>query len=173
MVPPEVQEAMQGWTTWINTWGIVIATDPKIGTVFLLMIMTAPLTISFLAYHTYLIWAGVTTNESAKWSDWKDDVEDGFVFKTKRSLIFDSPLPMDPYDQLWPVHTDQILVTDENPPTEGCLLASDSNCIARRPGSDIPPDPRWKRIHTMRDVDNIYDMGFWYNLRDMIGLSVR
>ncbi|KAI1834506.1 hypothetical protein DTO006G1_149 [Penicillium roqueforti] len=96
MVPPEIQEVMQGWTTWINTWGIVIAADPKIGTVFLLMVMTAPLSISFLAYHTYLIWAGVTTNESAKWTDWKEDVEDGFVFKTNRSLIFDSPLPMDP-----------------------------------------------------------------------------
>lgn len=173
MVPPERQEAMKGWTAWVNTWGIVIGADPKIGAVFLLMLMTAPLAISFLAYHTYLIWAGVTTNESAKWSDWKDDVEDGIVFKTKRSLIFDSPLPMDLHDQLWPVHTDQILVTDEDPPTEGCLLASDSNCIARRPESDVPPDPRWKRLHTMRDVDNVYDMGFWYNLRDVMGLSVR
>lgn len=172
-VPPEIQDAMQGWTVWINTWGIVVSAYPRIGAVFLLMLMTAPLAISFLAYHTYLIWAGVTTNESAKWSDWKDDVEDGFVFKTKRSLIFDRPLPMDLYDQLWPVHTDQILVTDEDPPTEGCLLANDSNCIAHRPESDVPPDPRWKRLHTMRDIDNIYDMGFWYNLRDVVGLSVR
>lgn len=163
---------MHGWTAWINTWGVVIAACPRLGTVFLLMLMTAPLAISFMTYHVYLIWAGVTTNESAKWSDWKEDVEDGFVFKTRRSLIFENPLPID-YDQQWPVQTDQILVTDENPPTEGCLLASNSNCIDRRPGTDLPPDPRWKRLHSMRDVDNIYDMGFWYNLRDMVGLSVR
>lgn len=137
------------------------------------MLMTAPLAISFLAYHTYLIWAGMTTNESAKWSDWKDDVEDGLVFKTKRSLIFENPLPKDLLDQMWPVYTDQILVTDEDPPTEGCLLASNSNFIVRRPGPDVPPDPRWKRVTSMKDVDNIYDMGFWYNLRDVVGLSVR
>jgi palmitoyltransferase len=173
LVPPEIKLAMQGWTTWINTWSVVIATDPKIGTIFLLMLMTAPLAISFLAYHTYLIWAGMTTNESAKWSDWKEDVEDGLVFKTKRSLIFENPLPQDRDDPMWPVYTDQILVTDEDPPTEGCLLASNSNCIASRPESDVPPDPRWKRLSSMKDIDNIYDMGFWYNLRDVVGLSVR
>ncbi|CAG8115026.1 unnamed protein product [Penicillium olsonii] len=173
LVPPEVKVAMQSWTTWINTWGVLVATVPKIGTVFMLMLMTAPLAVSFLAYHTYLIWAGTTTNETSKWSDWKEDVDDGLVFKTQRSLIFENPLPMTPHDRMWPVHTDQILVTDEDPPTEGCLLMSNSNCIAHRPGSDLPPDPRWKRLHSMKEVDNIYDMGFWNNLRDVIGLSVR
>jgi hypothetical protein len=172
VVPPEVKLAMKSWTTWINIWSVVIATYPKIGTIFLLMIMTAPLAISFLAYHTYLIWAGMTTNESAKWSDWKDDVEDGLVFKTKRSLIFENPRK-DSDEQIWPVSTDQILVTDEDPPSEGCLLASNSNCIVHRPEADVPPDPRWKRLSSMKDVDNIYDMGFWYNLRDVVGLSVR
>ncbi|KAJ5550074.1 Zinc finger DHHC-type palmitoyltransferase [Penicillium sp. DV-2018c] len=172
-VPPRVRETMQSWKGWINTWSVVVAAYPRIGGVFLLMLMTAPLAISFLAYHVYLIWAGVTTNESAKWSDLKEDVDDGFVYKTNRSLIFDSRLATDFYDQSWPVYTDQILVTDEEPPTEGCLLSSDSNCIAFRPATNLPPDPRWKRLHSMRDVDNIYDMGFWLNLRDAIGLSVR
>jgi palmitoyltransferase len=173
LVPPDVKAAMQGWSIYLNTWGIVIAADPRIGTVFLLMLMTAPLAGAFLAYHIYLIWAGTTTNETSKWSYWKDDVEDGFVFKTKRSLIFENPLPMSPHDQAWPVHTDQILVTDDDPPMEGCLLASDSNRIVRRPGRDVPPDPRWKRLDSMRDVDNIYDLGFWNNLRDVMGFSVR
>jgi palmitoyltransferase len=173
VVPPEVKISMKSWTSWINVWSVVIATYPKIGTIFLLMLMTAPLAISFLAYHTYLIWAGTTTNESAKWTDWKDDVEDGLVFKTKRSLIFENPPDKDSEEQMWPVPTDQVLVIDTNPPTEGCLLASNSNCIAHRPESDVPPDPRWKRLTSMKDIDNIYDMGFWYNLRDVMGLSVR
>ena len=71
---------MQGWIMYFNIWAIVIQMDSRIGTVTLLMLMTAPLAMAFLVYHTYLIWAGMTTNESAKWSDWKDDVEDGFVF---------------------------------------------------------------------------------------------
>ncbi|KAJ5328009.1 Zinc finger DHHC-type palmitoyltransferase [Penicillium brevicompactum] len=166
LAPPEVKIAMQGWTCFgrhlSKDWNGV-PTDGD----------DCPLAISFLAYHTYLIWAGTTTNESSKWTDWKEDVEDGLVFKTKRSLIFENPLPMDSHDQTWPVHTDQILVTDEDPPTEGCLLMSNSNCIAHRPGSDVPPDPRWKRLRSMKDVDNIYDLGFWDNLRDVVGLSVR
>ncbi|KAJ6069900.1 hypothetical protein N7499_011787 [Penicillium canescens] len=173
LVPPDMKAAMQGWTMYFNIWGIVIAADPRIGTVFLLMLMTAPLAGAFLTYHVYLIWAGTTTNETSKWSYLKDDVEDGFVFKTKRSLIFENPLPMTPHDQAWPVHTDQILIIDDDPPTEGCLLASDSNRIVRRPGREVPPDPRWKRLDSMRDVDNIYDLGFWDNLRDVMGLSVR
>lgn len=164
---------MKSWTVWINTWGIVIAAEPKIGAVLMLMLMTAPLAISFLTYHLYLIWAGMTTNESAKWTDWKEDVEDGFVFKTKRSLIFENPISLDPHDRTWPVQTDQILVTDEDPPTEGCLLMPDSNGIARRPVSDVPPDSRWRKLYSMKDIDNIYDMGFWYNLQDVVGISVR
>lgn len=164
---------MKSWTVWINTWGIVVAAEPKIGAVLMLMLMTAPLAISFLTYHLYLIWAGMTTNESAKWTDWKEDVEDGFVFKTKRSLIFENPISLDPHDRTWPVQTDQILVTDEDPPTEGCLLMSDSNGIARRPVSDVPPDSRWRKLYSMKDIDNIYDMGFWYNLQDVVGISVR
>lgn len=173
LVLSEVRIAMKSWTVWINTWGIVIAAEPKIGAVLMLMLMTAPLAISFLTYHLYLIWAGMTTNESAKWTDWKEDVEDGFVFKTKRSLIFENPISLDPHDRTWPVQTDQILVTDEDPPTEGCLLMSDSNGIARRPVSDVPPDSRWRKLYSMKDIDNIYDMGFWYNLQDVVGISVR
>lgn len=173
LVPSDVKIAMQGWTVWINTWGVVLAADPKIGAVFMLMLMTAPLAISFLAYHVYLIWAGMTTNESSKWTDWKEDVNDGLVFKTRRSLIFENPISPDSHDRMWPVQTDQILVTDEDPPTEGCLLMPDSNCIAHRPVSDVPPDPRWRQLRSMKDIDNIYDMGFWYNLLDVVGISVR
>lgn len=171
--PLDLQATMKGWTMYFNMWAIVITADPKIGTVSLLMLMTAPLAAAFLAYHTYLIWAGMTTNESAKWSDWKEDVEDGYVFKAKRSQIPGAAPCLDLGDRPWPMNSDQILVTDEEPPMEGYVLATNSNLVHYSRDPDGPIDPRWIQTHSMKDVDNIYDLGFWVNLKDAIGLSVR
>lgn len=173
LVSTELQTAMKSWTMYFNVWGGVITADPKVGTVTLLMLMTAPLAVAFLAYHTYLIWAGTTTNETAKWSDWKDDVEDGFVFKSSRSQIPDAPPYVDLGDRPWPVRSDQILVTDGVSPMEGYILASDSNLVHYREEPDGPIDARWTQVHTMKDIDNIYDVGFWRNIQDAAGLSVR
>ncbi|KAJ5595104.1 uncharacterized protein N7459_001312 [Penicillium hispanicum] len=171
IVSVDLEAKMQTWTMYLNIWAIVITADPKIGTVTLLMLMTAPLAVAFLAYHTYLIWAGTTTNESAKWGDLKDDVEDGFVFKANRSQISNAPPYTDLSDRPWPILSDQILVTDSDPPMEGYTLASDSNRVHYNRGGEAPVDPRWTQLHSMRDVDNIYDLGFWDNLREAIGLS--
>ncbi|KAJ5669631.1 hypothetical protein N7462_010701 [Penicillium macrosclerotiorum] len=78
LVPTQLQDKMKEWSMYFHIWSVVIIRDPRIGTVSLLMLMTAPLAVAFLAYHTYLIWAGTTTNESAKWSDWSEDVADGY-----------------------------------------------------------------------------------------------
>lgn len=179
LVPTNMRGAMQNWATYFNVWGVVIVTDGRIGTIFLLMLMTAPLSGAFLVYHTYIIWAGMTTNESSKWSEWKEDVEDGFIFKAQRSQIYKGSRQIyedyqtDPYDDpRWPVQSDQILVIDDEPPREGYMLSPTSNRI-RQGDQPAPIDPRWTRLHSMTDVDNIYDMGFWLNLRDALGLSVR
>lgn len=169
----EGQLAMASWTGYFHVWALVITSDPKIGTVTLLMLMTAPLAASFLAYHTYLIWAGTTTNESAKWSDLKDDVEDGFVFRARRDQVENAPPYTDLGDQPWPVQSDQVLVTDCDPPMEGYVLASDSNRVFYNFGGEAAIDPRWKPVQSMKEVDNIYDLGFWGNLRDALGMSVR
>lgn len=175
LVSPELQAAMKSWKMYFKVWGAVITAEPRIGTVALLMLMTAPLAVAFLAYHTYLIWAGTTTNETAKWSDWRDDVEDGFVYKARRSQIPDAPQFVDLGDRPWPVKSDQILVTDGIPPTEGYVLETSSNLVhyEEEPGPDRPIHTRWTQLHSMKDIDNIYDAGFWRNLRDAAGLSVR
>lgn len=173
LASPELQAAMHGWTMYFNVWGIVITADPRVGTVSLLMLMTAPLAVAFLVYHLYLIWAGTTTNESAKWSDWKDDVADGYVFHARRSQIPGAPPPVDLGDRPWPVDSDQILVIDDGPPMEGYILASNSNLVDYAGEPDGTIDPRWEQASSMRDIDNIYDAGFWNNLKDAIGLPVR
>ncbi|KAJ5287452.1 hypothetical protein N7478_003138 [Penicillium angulare] len=165
----EGRAAMKAWTVYFQIWALVITADSKIGAVTLLMLMTAPLAAAFLAYHTYLIWAGTTTNESSKWSDLEDDVADGFVFKAKRSQIDNAPAYTDLDDQPWPTQSDQILVTDCDPPMEGFVLAEDSNRVFYNSGGEVPIDTRWKPVRSMKEVDNIYDVGLWDNFKDAMG----
>jgi palmitoyltransferase len=138
----------------VNRGGISVAG------VGLLAVSTASLPLGLLAYHLYLIWAGMTTNESQKWSDWKEDMLDGCVFKTRLSDLrrhyqltsqdkcnpatsnFESPDEMNIW---WPKNSDQVLVrTDDGKPPKG-------------------QDMLWTRIWSLNDVDNIYDLGGWQN----------
>ncbi|KAG9686974.1 zf-DHHC-domain-containing protein, partial [Aureobasidium melanogenum] len=135
----------------------------------LLAITTSPLPFALLAYHIYLIWAGMTTNESAKWADWRDDMTDGVAWIGKRSVVeahnkerkarhlrnrnrlsgMTGPVSDSEEDEEeyvpWPKHSDQIIVstTDGKAPTGQEQL--------------------WERCTSLDMVDNIYDLGFWQN----------
>ena len=168
----------QSWTAFINVWTVIITADLRIGAITLLMAMTAPLAVAFLVYHTYLIWAGMTTNESAKWSDWKEDVADGMVFRSNKSEIYGTSPLLGEYQSVhtsWPVSSEQVLVfTDGEAPREGCILSPDSNDI-RQPQNfqAVAIDRRWEPVRSMKDVDNIYDLGFWNNLRHVFNFPTR
>ncbi|KAF7190003.1 Palmitoyltransferase swf1 [Pseudocercospora fuligena] len=145
----------------VNQGGLSIAG------VGLLAASTAGLPLGLLAYHLYLIWAGMTTNESQKWSDWKEDMVDGFVFMAKiedlrthhrmrkygdalanGSSRMSSPNPAlfafdDPNEVVvpWPINPEQVLVrTKDGKPPRG-------------------QDGLWNRVWSLDDVDNIYDLG--------------
>ncbi|KAL5339428.1 Palmitoyltransferase swf1 [Aspergillus crustosus] len=170
LIPPTspVRMRKQSWTTFLNMWAAVVASDPRVGGVTMLMCMTAPLAFAFFVYHTYLIWAGMTTNESAKWSDWKDDVADGIAFR-----LFDaedmskSPLIRSPgLTSSWPGSSAQMLVlTEGEPPREGFRLYERSNDIIQPSNADAPIDRKFVRVRSMKEIDNIYDLGFWNNVR--------
>ncbi|RDH36568.1 hypothetical protein BDQ94DRAFT_157502 [Aspergillus welwitschiae] len=167
----------QTWTGFCNIWAVVIAADIRIGAITLLMTMTAPLAAAFLVYHTYLIWAGMTTNESSKWSDWKEEVADGMAYKSSKAEIYSSSPLLAEYQSaqsFWPVSSDQVLIlTDGEPPKEGCLLSQHSNEITQPSNKDAPIDRRWIQVQSMKEIDNIYDLGFWDNLRHVLGLPIR
>ncbi|KAL4922278.1 hypothetical protein BDW62DRAFT_196964 [Aspergillus aurantiobrunneus] len=170
-----VRTRKQSWPTFLNIWAAAIASDTRIGGITMLMFMTAPLAAAFLVYHTYLIWAGMTTNESAKWSDWKDDVADGMAYKfigvAKRgdSPLLDSPDTM----SSWPVNSDQILVlTEGEPPKEGHRVHGSSNDVIQPQDPDAAIDRRFVQVKSMREIDNIYDLGFWNNLCHIFGTPV-
>lgn len=62
----------------------------------MLATMTCPLALGFLVYHIYLIWAGTTTNETAKWTDLREDILDGLVWKAKiKDVSSEYPGPLD------------------------------------------------------------------------------
>ncbi|THX05277.1 zf-DHHC-domain-containing protein [Aureobasidium pullulans] len=136
----------------------------------LLAVTTLPLPFALFGYHVYLIWAGMTTNESAKWADWRDDMTDGVAWIGKKSVV-------DAYNQErkarqlrsrnrasgiknddlaseseeeeeyvpWPRISDQVLVstTDGKAPTGQEHL--------------------WEKATSLDMVENIYDLGFWRN----------
>jgi palmitoyltransferase len=167
----------QSWSMFLNIWTAVISTDLRIGGVTLLMSMTAPLAMAFLVYHTYLIWAGMTTNESAKWSEWKEDVADGMAFRsTKTEACGRSPLLREYQSSQtqWPMSSDQVLVlTEGEAPRVGFVFSPDSNEINQPNVGEAPIDQRWIAVRSMSEIDNIYDLGFWDNLRHAFGFPAR
>lgn len=144
-----------------DLWAWAFTGDVRIGAVGLLALFTAPLAGGLFLYHVYLLWAGMTTNESFKWEEWKEDILDGFVYR-------DGPVSQDAGagknsglepDVYWPVVSEQHLV----------------NKVHQQPWrreDDVDMQRRgWIRIISLKEVDNIYDLGFWGNVKDIFRIS--
>jgi hypothetical protein len=86
-----------------------------------------------------------------KWTDWREEMTGGFVFK--RSLPSDRQKDerIEPAWNSWPLESEQVVVVSENelPPTYA-LGAGE-----------------WSRVWKLRDVENIYDLGFVDNMLDV------
>jgi hypothetical protein len=179
------------WHTFFNWVGIYLDIGGlRASGVGLLALLTWPLPFGLLAYHIYLIWAGMTTNESGKWSDWQDDMADGVVFlghrredtmrenkyashepvasrRSAHSSSSNSPIPTPPESP----------PEDEEPPTTWPL---ESRHILLRTASGQPPRTipsrvksvakvdSFERVWSLAAVENVYDLGFWDNLREAI-----
>jgi palmitoyltransferase len=164
----------------------------------LLALLTWPLPLGLLAYHIYLIYAGMTTNETAKWADWRDDMADGVVFLGHRrpeTMRSDEP-PGFPHNVISsatlgqstssassstsasPIRTPPGTPPDkEEPPTTWPL---ESRHILIRTTSGQPPRNLPSRIESVADeesfqrvwhlgaVENVYDLGFWDNLMEAL-----
>ena len=156
------------WSQIFQFWGWALAHDVWVGSTGMLAAMTAPLAWGLFLYHVYLIWAGMTTNESSKWADWRDDIADGLVFRTERSLdnLQRSPVIEPLLD--WPILSRQQLVStqDGQPPTvQRNGVAAQAARSSTNASSNGPP---WKRVQSLHEVDNVYDLGFWNNFIDIL-----
>ncbi|KAL8738292.1 MAG: hypothetical protein Q9181_000881 [Wetmoreana brouardii] len=152
------------WSQYASKWSWALSRDFRIGGVGLIALLTAPLAWTMFGYHIYLIWAGTTTNESSKWLEWREHVDEGLVYKWVGD---DNDVPnhlrdpsIEPFVD-WPVHSHQRLFRSEDgrPPPEG---PNDSGWMARL-GSGAY---QWKLVSGLYEVENLYDLGFWDNLKD-------
>ncbi|CAG9954877.1 unnamed protein product [Clonostachys rosea f. rosea IK726] len=142
------------WNTYFSIWALGIRGYTRIGSVTLLTMLTSPLIWGLLAYTTYLIYCGTTTNETLKWSEWKEDMRDGYAFARSLPSNRQRQLYAEPTWTRWPVQPDRIMVTTSHgqPPNSA---------------QQIPGEGPWEKMTSLSDVTNLYDLGFWDNLRDI------
>ena len=132
----------------------------------MLAICTSPLSFGLFLYHIYLIWAGMTTNESFKWGEWRDDVTDGFVFKDEGANDWSEKVMSDPEIEPfvdWPISSTQRLWNKANRDTPDLV---DIVNPRRHHGSNRQTS-RWRRVEGMWELENVYDLGFSSNLKDI------
>lgn len=88
-----------------------------------------------------------------KWSDWQAEMNDGFAFKRILPLDRHRNERIEPVWHSWPCDSQQILLrTDDGSPPrlEGNMGVGD-----------------WERVWKLKDIENLYDLGFWDNLMDV------
>lgn len=163
------------WSDLSYSWAWAFSHDIRIGSVGMLALLTTPLAWGLFWYHIYLIWAGMTTNETSKWADWRDDISDGLVFRSdppsnsvqgKQADKTGSGPLVD-----WPVSTKQQLVRSfEAYPSEGltAFVIVKQSPPSASAGDAAPQRQRWRRVESLDELDNLYDLGFWHNLKDII-----
>lgn len=153
--------AGKNWSGYLESWAWAFAQDFRVGGVGLLAAMTAPLAWGLFWYHIYLIWAGMTTNETSKWSDWRDDIADGMVFKTEKTV----PGLKDPNIEPaldWPISR-MLKLTKCNPGN-----TPDDIFNERSRHSDSGAKSKWKQVQSLDELQNLYDLGLWDNLADIV-----
>ena len=153
----------------------------------LLALLTWPLPFGLLCYQIWILYAGMTTNESSKWADWRDEIADGSVFLGKRKEetmrdyrskepvnLTSTPSSGSGTPVLTPPETPP---EDEEPPTTWPL---ESRHILVRTTNGQPPANLPARIQSVSDkesfervwdlgaVENVYDLGFWDNLLEVL-----
>ena len=105
---------------------------------------------------SYLLWAGTTTNETFKWSDWKEDIAADEVWMARDPARnpytgrWPSSGPLNAYN--WPVQTDKLVYRIVNPEEMEYL---DKHLV-------------WNKVESIHELENIYDIGFWKTLEGVV-----
>lgn len=159
------------WSQVGNSWAWTFANDVRIGGVGMLAFLTAPLAWGLFCYHVYLIWAGMTTNETSKWADWRDDITDCLVFRSERATARNDAGQRDqilepPVD--WPISSTQQLVSSDNGQAPQDPVTSTSAHAGPLSKDQTTEKPRWRQVQSLDEIDNLYDLGFWDNLMDVL-----
>ncbi|KAL1838907.1 hypothetical protein VTJ49DRAFT_2071 [Mycothermus thermophilus] len=147
-------EWLTAWSWGMQDGGLGTGGGVAMGAVTLLAVMTTPLVGALLGYHVWLVYCGTTTNESMKWADWQVEMDEGCAFKRRLDGQRQKDANVEPLWTRWPVEAEQVLVRtrDGNPP------AGDA---------ELPGEGEWEKVWRVRELENLYDLGFWDNLVDV------
>ena len=167
-----VQDSIIHFLDILST-GLLIGGLSRAG-VGLLCTFTAPLPLGLLVYHVYLIWAGMTTNETGKWSDWREDMQDGLVFvaSMKQPGYDSATAAQGVLNDIGSHHLEEVAADFEWPHRSRQFLVRTSD---GHPPRNVHPDIEelviknsWRRCWHLADVENIYDLGLWRNLKEVL-----
>lgn len=212
------------WGTSATVFWIVLVEKTELGAVFLLSTMCGFLAAAFTLYHTYLIWAGTTTNETSKWGDWKEDIKDGLVFIAEPESDNegdDIPSSNSTASSSTAPSLDGLSDDDGESPTQLHHSSSSSSSIlpvytakkksnrARKSGkkkrskkakpkhqpldgeychdwpkrmtqtifrldeeggstADLPRGRVWRRVERVEEMENLYDLGWRENIKEVV-----
>lgn len=153
----------------------------------LIAAMTAGLPLGLFAYHLYLIWAGMTTNESQKWTEWREDMADGYVFKASRRALRahnrlrsqseQGDLRRGRYEYgtaaaspaMNPVMDYGLDGWDAIDDEIAWPLSSDQILVRTTDGAlPYEQEALWERIWSLKNVQNVYDLGGWKNFVELL-----
>lgn len=107
--------------SFLQSWLTLLRVDVLVGSLFLFVSLCNALVTSFLLYHSYLVFSGVTTNETLKFEDIRQAIKDGelnLYQRSKRRFYLDVAGKPDPvswqklenvYDQGWELNFKKIL----------------------------------------------------------------
>lgn len=131
--------------------------NSRIGATTLLAALTSPLVWALLGYTLYHVYCGTTTNESLKWSDMAEDMADGYAFTRRMSRSRERDYAVEPSCPRWPVEPVMAVIAtaDGQPP------------IAREGMPPLAGEGDWERVWKLKNVENLYDLGFKDNLADI------
>ena len=144
------------WTRWLGIYSVGLRANLGLGASTMLALLITPLVWGFFLYSMYLVYCGTTTNETLKWSEMKEDMQDGYAFgrRLPANNRQRGTARFEPAWTRWPAQPERILVTtnDGQPP---------------RSEQQIPGEGPWERVGSLQNVVNLYDLGFWNNLKDI------
>jgi palmitoyltransferase len=142
------------WSWGLQDGGNGVGGGVAMGAVTLLALMLSPLVWALLGYQLWLVYCGTTTNESMKWSDWQEEMNEGCAFKRKMDAGRVKNVRVEPAWTRWPVEAEQVMVRTEDGKPPSMEL-------------NFPGYGEWEAVWRLRDVENLYDLGLWDNLVDM------
>ena len=111
----------------------------------------------------------MTTNESSKWGDLRDDVADGLVWKaTRADVVGWEEREREESRAKWPVAGKWVVVvTRDGEIPAGSRQGQNGHAGLVSVGRVGYEGATWEKVTSLAEVENVYDLGFLENLREV------